>query len=57
MKNKVIAMLLSMSMVAGLWTGCVSAEDGSDSAEAVTLEILSLKTEEGPYRCIPGNDG
>ena len=48
MKNKVIAMLLSMSMVAGLWTGCVSAEDGSDSAEAVTLEILSLKTEEGP---------
>lgn len=48
MKNKVIAMLLSMSMVAGLWTGCVSAEDGSDSTETVTLEILSLKTEEGP---------
>lgn len=48
MKNKFLSVLLCVSMVAGMWTGCVSAEDGAGTGEAVTLEILSLKTEEGP---------
>ncbi len=48
MKNKFMAVLLSVGMLAGLWTGCASAEDGAESKEAVTLEILSLKTEDGP---------
>ncbi len=48
MKKKYLAMLLSAGMAASLWTGGVSAEEGADSGEAVTLEILSLKTEEGP---------
>lgn len=48
MRNKFATVLLSAGMAACLWTGCVSAESGADSGDPVTLEILSLKTEEGP---------
>lgn len=74
MKNKILAVLLSMAMTAGVLAGCggsagepagetpsapeaetesETAEeavqtDNTENGEAVTIEILSLKTEAGP---------
>ncbi len=53
MKNKIVAVALCVLMTAGVLAGCGTgseeggSETGSDEGK-VTLEILSLKTEEGP---------
>lgn len=45
MKKKMLATVLCAGMLAGACMGYASAEEGG---EQITLEILSLKTEEGP---------